>query len=352
MGKPRRRTRQRSMWVVGRPSFPPSRYFRWPLLDYFEGLDSERVIAWRLADSRGLRPFLNVGLHDSPRDDSRVSGNERRISIETRHAVLTWPPQPRADVGLVRRNAVAIDVTTPEAIMALPSVVRRGHSGCYDTILRGLAAAFRVWTPTSPDLTRLDRRPPQDRSNDTCSHPHELHATITKMKRRRAHAEHPGDLDADAVVTDTSHHNTQTLLASTHPPLAGYFSHAARGRRCWQATTATVFANCRPLGHICGLNLGLLTRHLTSVGTPRNLLDRPPAPICAPLPSHGSTEPSWITLNPQAHEPLPPTLTRSNPATRSGRFPTPLTATSLHPSPAPPDPGTAGQRFRPAGENS
>ena len=39
----------------GRPSLAPGRYFRRLLLGYFEGLDSERAIAWRAADSLSIR---------------------------------------------------------------------------------------------------------------------------------------------------------------------------------------------------------------------------------------------------------------------------------------------------------
>ncbi len=40
---------------MGAPSLPPGRYFRMHMIGYFEGLDSERGIAWRCADSYSLR---------------------------------------------------------------------------------------------------------------------------------------------------------------------------------------------------------------------------------------------------------------------------------------------------------
>lgn len=45
----------------GRPGIPPGVYFRMVLIGYFEGLDSQRGIAWRCADSLGLRAFLGIG---------------------------------------------------------------------------------------------------------------------------------------------------------------------------------------------------------------------------------------------------------------------------------------------------
>ena len=58
---------------VGRPGLAPGRYFRMLLLGYFEGLDSERAIAWRAADSLSVRSFLGLELHEAPPDHSTVS---------------------------------------------------------------------------------------------------------------------------------------------------------------------------------------------------------------------------------------------------------------------------------------
>jgi len=44
--------------TIGRPSVPPGVYFRMLLVGYFEGISSERGIAWRCADSLSLREFL------------------------------------------------------------------------------------------------------------------------------------------------------------------------------------------------------------------------------------------------------------------------------------------------------
>ena len=75
---------------VGRPSLSPGRYFRMLLLGDFEGLDSERAIAWRAADSLSLRQFLDVSLEEAPPDHSTVSRSRRRIAVETHLAVFTW----------------------------------------------------------------------------------------------------------------------------------------------------------------------------------------------------------------------------------------------------------------------
>ena len=97
---------------VGRPSLAPGRYFRMLLLGYFEGLDSERAIAWRAADSLSLRQFLDVSLDEAPPDHSTVSPPRRRIDVETHSAVFTWVLQRLADAGVVGGKTVGIDATT------------------------------------------------------------------------------------------------------------------------------------------------------------------------------------------------------------------------------------------------
>ena len=87
---------------VGRPSLTPGRYFRLLLLGYFEGLDSERAIAWRAADSLSIRQVLDLELHEAPPDHSTVSRTRRLIDVETHQAVFTWVLQRLADAHLVQ----------------------------------------------------------------------------------------------------------------------------------------------------------------------------------------------------------------------------------------------------------
>ena len=83
--------------VMGRPSVAPGKYFRMLLVGYFEGIDSERGIAWRCADSLSLRGFLGVGLSEGVPDHSTVSRTRRLIDLETHGKVFSW------DVGRVGR---------------------------------------------------------------------------------------------------------------------------------------------------------------------------------------------------------------------------------------------------------
>ena len=144
--------------TVGRPGLAPGRYFRMLLIGYFEGLDSERAIAWRAADSLSLRTFLGVELHEAPPAHSTLSRTRRLIDIDTHHAVFTWILQRLADAGLVSGTTIGIDGSTLEAGAALRSIVRRDGGAGYESFLTHLAQASGIATPTGDDLARRVRR--------------------------------------------------------------------------------------------------------------------------------------------------------------------------------------------------
>src|SRR5215472_13812045 len=76
--------------TIGRPSLAPGIYFRMLLVGYFEGIDSERGIAWRAADSLGLRRFLGIGIDEQTPDHSTISRTRRLIDVETHRKVFFW----------------------------------------------------------------------------------------------------------------------------------------------------------------------------------------------------------------------------------------------------------------------
>src|SRR5512144_1587933 len=53
--------------VMGRPGLAPGVYFRLLLVGYFEGIDSERGIAWRAGDSLSIREFVGIPLNEGAR---------------------------------------------------------------------------------------------------------------------------------------------------------------------------------------------------------------------------------------------------------------------------------------------
>ena len=190
--------------TIGRPSLTPGTYFRLLLIGYFEGIDSERGIAWRTADSLALRGFLGLGLDEAPPEHSTISRTRRLIDVETHRAVFTWVLQVLATADLIKGNTIGIDATTLEANAALRSIVRRDSGETYQEFLTRLAQASGIETPTRADLARLDRTRPKKGCNTDWQHPHDPDARITKMKDGRTHlahkAEHAVDMETGAIV--------------------------------------------------------------------------------------------------------------------------------------------------------
>jgi transposase len=191
----------------GRPSLTPGIYFRSLLIGYFEGIDSERGIAWRLADSLALRQFVAIGLDESTPDHSTISRSRRLIDLETHREVFGWVLGLLADRGLIKGKRIGIDATTLEANAALRSIVRRDTGESYEEFLCGLAKASGIATPRREDWVRLDRKRKKRSSNQEWKSPADGDARIAKMKDGRTHlahkAEHAVDLDTGAVVAAT-----------------------------------------------------------------------------------------------------------------------------------------------------
>ena len=127
---------------IGRPSLLPGTYFRLLLIGYFEGIDSERGIAWRTADSLALRGFLGLGLDEPPPEHSTISRTRRLLDLETHRAVFTWILQVLATADFVKGTTIGIDATTLEANAALRSIVAarlgRDVSGVSDAARAGV----------------------------------------------------------------------------------------------------------------------------------------------------------------------------------------------------------------------
>lgn len=206
----------------GRPSLAPGVYFRCLLIGFFEGITSERGIAWRVADSLSLRDFLGLGLSKAPPDHSTISRTRRRLDLEVHHRVFTWVLEQLAREGLVKGKTIGIDGTTLEANAALRSLVRREDGQSYHDYLVELAKAEGIEEPTREDIARLDRKRPKKGSNELWVNPHEPDAQISKMKNGStdmAHkAEHAVDMETGAVVAVTLHggttHDTKSIDAT------------------------------------------------------------------------------------------------------------------------------------------
>ncbi len=215
--------------VMGRPSLAPGRYFRLLLLGYFEGIDSERGIAWRASDSLAVRSFLRLALDDAPPDHSTMSRTRRLIDLETHRAVFTWVQQRLAETGLLNGRTVVIDATTLEANAAMRSIVRRDTGESYQAFLTCLAQASGIDTPTREDLARLDRKRKK------------------KTGRRRA-GQRPGAATAGRDHRRPGYHSNQTMVDLDAVGIRSYIAEPDRGRRDWSDTPeaqAPVYGNRR-----------------------------------------------------------------------------------------------------------
>lgn len=192
---------------LGRPSLTPGIYFRSLLVGYFEGIDSERGVAWRIADSLSLRRFLAIELDEDAPDHSTISRTRRLIDIETHRAVFTWALRLLAGEGLLAGGTIGVDATTLEANAAMRSLVRRDTGEDYEEYLRRLALESGIETPTREQLAKIDKKRKNKASNKDWKHPYDPDAKVTKMKDGCTHlahkAEHAVDLETGAVVAVT-----------------------------------------------------------------------------------------------------------------------------------------------------
>ncbi len=197
---------------MGAPSLPPGRYFRMHMIGYFEGIDSERGIAWRCADSFSLRDFLRLS--------SQEKGEGSRSLVVVAHAlglphaahekVFGWVLKLVAERGLVKGERIGVDGSTMEANAALRTIVRRDTGESYRAMLTRMAQESGIETPTAEDLARFDRkRKGKTLSNADWKSPTDPDAMIAKMKDGTTHLaykpEHAVDLDTGVVVAAPIH---------------------------------------------------------------------------------------------------------------------------------------------------
>jgi len=194
---------------VGRPGLAPGIYFRLLMVGYFEGIDSERGIAWRASDSLSIRSFVRIALDERVPDHSTISRTRRLMDVETHQAVFQWVLEVLARKRLLRGETIGVDATTLEANAALRSIVRRDTGERYNEFLQRLAQQSGIETPTREQLAQFDRKRKNKGSNEDWTHRHDPDARITKMKDGRTHlahkAEHAVDMETGAIVAVTLH---------------------------------------------------------------------------------------------------------------------------------------------------
>src|ERR1700733_11828153 len=194
---------------LGRPSLVPGLYFRVMMIGFFEGLDSERGIAWRLADSLTLRQFLSIGLDEKTPDHVTISRTRRLIDAETHQRIFSWVLERLAQSGLLKGKTIGVDSTTLEANAAMKSIVRRDTGESYSAYLKRLAEAEGIDVKGAAALLRMDRKRTKKTSNEDWESPSDGDAEITKLKDGRTalayKAENAVDMETGAIVTVPTH---------------------------------------------------------------------------------------------------------------------------------------------------
>jgi transposase len=209
----------------GRPGIPPGTYFRMVLIGYFEGIGSQRGIAWRCSDSLSLREFLGIPLTEDSPDHSTLSVVRDRLPLEVHREVFTWVLRLLEEKKLVKGKTVGVDSTTLEANAAMKSIVRRDTGDDYETYVKQLMAEEGVEEPTSEEVRRFDKqRKDKKVSNEEWVSESDPEARITKMKDGTTHlaykAEHVVDLETNAILAAEiyagDHADSQTLEDSVN----------------------------------------------------------------------------------------------------------------------------------------
>jgi transposase len=211
----------------GQPSIPPGVYFRMLLVGYFEGIDSQRGIAWRCADSLSLREFLGVPLHESTPDHSTLTNTRNRLPQEVFDEVFQFVLKIAVDKKLLAGKTVGVDSTTLEANAAMKSIVRRDTGENWKEyvtrLMREDGTTDVDCEPTGEEIRRYDKKRKNKRvSNEEWVSESDAESRITQMKDGRTHlaykAEHVVDLKSDIVlaagIRKADEADTETLVDS------------------------------------------------------------------------------------------------------------------------------------------
>ena len=215
---------------VGRPSVPPGVYFRMLLVGYFEGINSQRGIAWRCSDSLSLREFLGIPLGEDSPDHSSLSYIRQRLPLEVHQAMFVWVLQLLQKKKLLAGKAVGVDSTTLEADAAMKSIVRKDSGEDWKEYLTRLMKAEGLLDeddepPSDKELRKFDKsRQNKKVSNEEWVSETDADARIAKMKDGTTHlaykAEHVLDLQTEAILAAEIYHadfgDTHTLEDSLH----------------------------------------------------------------------------------------------------------------------------------------
>lgn len=264
---------------AGRPSIPPGVYFRMLLIGYFEGIDSQRGIAWRCRDSLSLKEFLGFAVSESTPDHSSLTYIRKRLPLEVHHRVFLLVLEIAREKKLLRGKSVAVDSTTLEANAAMKSIVRKETGEDWKEYLTRLAKEEGIEEPRDEDLRRFDRKRTDKKvSNQEWESKTDPDSRITKMKDGRTHLAYKAE---HAVEDQQSYYANRRRVKGKRGRMLQRkrsemtersFAHVCEtggGRRTWLRGLENIHK--RYLIQVAARNLGLILRHLFGVGTPRSL---------------------------------------------------------------------------------
>jgi transposase len=194
---------------LGRESIPPGIYFRMLFVGYFEGLDSQRAIAWRCSDSLSLRAFLGVSLNEATPDHSSLTKIRQRLPLHVHERVFTFVLKVAQEKKLLRGKTVAVDATTLEANAAMKTIVRKDSGEDWKDYLKRLMAEEGIENPTDEEVRRFDKKRKKKVSNQEWQSPADPDSRIARMKDGTTHlaykAEHTVDLGSEFVLAAAVH---------------------------------------------------------------------------------------------------------------------------------------------------
>ncbi|MGH9641818.1 MAG: transposase [Terriglobales bacterium] len=197
----------------GRPSIAPGVYFRMLFVGFFEGLGSQRAIAWKCADSLSAREFLGVPIAADAPDHSSLTRIRQRLPFEVHIQGFLMVLEIARAKGILRGKTLAVDSTMLEANAAMKSMVHRVSEKTWRKYLQQLAKEAGIEHPSDEDLRRLDRnRKGKKVSNEEWKSPTDPDSRIARMKDGTTHfaykAEHAIDVDSDLIVAAEILHAT------------------------------------------------------------------------------------------------------------------------------------------------
>lgn len=224
--------------TMGRPGIPPGVYFRMLLVGYFEGIGSQRGIAWRCGDSLSLREFLGTGLTEETPDHSSLTRVRDRLPLKIHKAVFRFVLQLADTRGLLKGKTVAVDATTLEANAAMKSIIRRDTGEDWQAYIKGLmqeAGAIEEGDePSAEEIARFDRkRKDKKTSNREWQSKTDPDSRITKMKDGRTHlaykAEHAIDLDTELILAAEVYHANESDAETIGPSISAAQDNVIEG---------------------------------------------------------------------------------------------------------------------------